>query len=234
MKYVAFLPCRRGSQRVPDKNTRAFSRDGRSLLTIKLAQLAATERLDEIVVSSNDPSVLELAAGFARQVDKPIRLDERPDALGSSTTTTDELIAYVPRIIPSGHILWTHVTSPFVDSAVYERILERYAAALGEGYDSLMTACRVQTFLYSAEGPVNFDRSVLKWPRTQTLPVWWEVDSAAFIVERELCARLGDRIGERPLVFELDHERSFDIDTQSQFELGAKLWDLSHADEALV
>ena len=49
MKVVAFLPCRRGSQRVPDKNTRPSSRDGRSLLAIKLEQLVATRQIDELV-----------------------------------------------------------------------------------------------------------------------------------------------------------------------------------------
>lgn len=226
MKVVAFLPCRRGSQRVPDKNTRAFSADGRSLLDIKLAQLTGCARIDEVVVSSNDAAVLDVARAFARSADKPIVLDDRPDHLGSSTTTTDELIRYVPSKIDGGHVLWTHVTSPFVDAAVYERIILAYADALERGFDSLMTALRVQTFLYGEDGrPVNFDKSVLKWPRTQTLPVWWEVDSAAFLVERDLGARLGDRIGERPYLFEQDHRTSFDIDTMSQFELGRRLWD---------
>lgn len=216
---------------MPDKNTRPFSRDGRSLLAIKLEQLVATRQIDELVVSSNDPFVLDFAYDFARNTDKPVRIDERPDHLGSSTTTTDALIEYVPTIIEAGHILWTHVTSPFVDGPLYDRIVDRYHEVVGEGFDSLMTACRVQTFLFSEDGPVNFDRSVLKWPRTQTLPVWWEVDSAAFLVERSVCLQQRDRIGAKPFLFEMDHERSFDIDTMSQFELGSKLWDLNDANQ---
>lgn len=225
MTLVAFLPCRAGSVRVPDKNTRAFGSDGRSLLDIKLQQLAEARSIDQIVVSSNDARVLEVARAFASSCPKPLAIDDRPDHLGRSETTTDELIRYVPTIIQSGHILWTHVTSPFVDAPTYDAIVAAYHACFDEGFDSLLTGTRLQTFIYGPNGPVNFDRSVLKWPRTQTLPVWWEVNSAAFLVDRETCARLGDRVGERPKMFELSHELAFDIDTQGQFELGVKLWD---------
>ena len=226
MKIVAFLPCRSGSVRIPDKNTRAFTGAGQSLLDVKLAQLGQARRIDEIVVSSNDPVVLEAATRFASSAPKPVRVDTRPDHLCTSETTTDAVIRYVPTIIASDHILWTHVTSPFVDSAVYDHIVEEYGRALDSGHDSLMTGTKIQTFLYSTEGPVNFDRAIEKWPRTQTLPIWWEINSAAFLVARDLCERLGDRIGERPFIAELDHETSFDIDTMSQFRMGTKLWSI--------
>jgi CMP-N-acetylneuraminic acid synthetase len=221
---VAFLPCRRGSVRVPDKNTRPFA-SGRSLLEIKLDQLAQSTAIERIVVSSNDPQVLDVARAFAADCPKPLELDQRPDHLGASETTTDQLIAYVPSIISSGHILWTHVTSPFVDGKTYDHIASEYWKSLQDGYDSLMTGTRIQTFLYSDAGPVNFDRGVLRWPRTQTLPVWWEINSAAFLVERDLCLALGDRVGNRPKILELDADVAFDIDTMSQFALGARLWE---------
>lgn len=221
---VAFLPCRRGSVRVPDKNTRPFAK-GRSLLEIKLDQLTQARTIDRIVVSSNDPVVLDVARSFGESCSKPLELDHRPDHLGASETTTDQLIAYVPTIISRGHILWTHVTSPFVDGKTYDQIVDEYWKCLQDGYDSLMTGTRIQTFLYSDQGPVNFDRQVLRWPRTQTLPVWWEINSAAFLVERGLCLALGDRVGNHPKILELDADVAFDIDTMSQFALGARLWE---------
>jgi CMP-N-acetylneuraminic acid synthetase len=223
-EVVAFLPCRRGSVRVPDKNTRPFG-FGRSLLEIKLDQLADSNAISRIVVSSNDPIVLEMAHAYARRCPKPLDVDHRPDHLGASETTTDELIGYVPTIISEGHVLWTHVTSPFVEGKTYDWIVDEYWRAIEGGYDSVMTGTRIQTFLYSEQGPVNFDRGVLRWPRTQTLPVWWEINSAAFLVERDLCAALGDRVGQRPRILELDAEVAFDIDTMSQFSLGARLWE---------
>lgn len=223
-EVVGFLPCRRGSVRVPDKNTRPFG-SGRSLLEIKLDQLAQSNAIQRIVVSSNDLLVLDVAHAYGKSCDKPLDVDHRPDHLGASETTTDELIRYVPTIIPHGHILWTHVTSPFVDGRTYDWIVGEYWKSIEAGYDSVMTGTRIQTFLYGDAGPVNFDRSVLRWPRTQTLPVWWEINSAAFLVERDLGAALGDRVGSRPRILELDPQVAFDIDTMSQFSLGARLWE---------
>lgn len=223
-KVVAFLPCRRGSTRVPNKNTRPFGVDGLSLLEIKLEQLGACPSIHEIILSTNDQAVRELGEQVASRKALPLRIDDRPDHLGANDTTTDSLIEYVPSVIPDGHILWTHVTSPFVDEKEYSTIIASYFAALESGFDSLMTGTRLQTFLFSEEGPVNYDRTVLKWPRTQTLPVYWEINSAAFIVERNLGKELVDRIGQRPRILELSPEKAFDIDTWDQFELGTKLW----------
>ena len=58
MTTSLFVPCRRGSERVPDKNTRVFAGHTGGLLGLKLDQLEGVE-VDEIVIDSNDPVVLD-------------------------------------------------------------------------------------------------------------------------------------------------------------------------------
>jgi len=220
MKITAFLPCRKGSERVPRKNIRPFHDHQHGLIEIKLRQLLAADLIAEVVLSTNDEEILE----FATSLDsKKLRLHRRVDSLSSSTTSTDELVGHAVELIPEGHILWTHVTSPFVNAAEYAAIVERYGQALGEGYDSLMTTTEIHGFLWNTQGPLNYDRAVEKWPRTQTLEVVHEVNSAAFLNSADNYRRLGDRIGVKPYLYGMDKIQGFDIDWEDDFAIAQVL-----------
>ena len=130
-----FLPMRAGSERVPNKNTKTFSGVKGGLCKIKLEQLIKCSFIDSILVSTNDPEVVKIANTFNS---KKIRVIIRPNELASSSSSTDDLIKYVPEIMPDGHILWTHVTSPFIGPDIYDQIIETYFANI-EHTDSLIS-----------------------------------------------------------------------------------------------
>lgn len=233
MKIIAFLPCRAGSQRVPHKNTRPFGGEAEGLLGIKLRQLLGTRGIDEVVLSTNDPMVIDIGERHLAGAQGRLRIDHRPDALCSSSTSTDEVIGYVPRIIEQAHVLWTHVTSPFFDEPEYEAAISAYRAALEAGsHDSLMGVLELRTFMWNSEGPLNYDRRVEKWPRTQTLPVLYEVNSAIFISDVGNYRRLSDRIGDRPLLHPVPKAKTIDVDWEDDFELAAELWSLRKGSSA--
>lgn len=216
-----FLPCRKGSERVPQKNVRPFGGEPHGLLGIKLTQLLLIHAIDEIVLSSNDEDVFRIAEHYS---DKRIRVDHRPDALASSSTSTDALIEYVPSIIDSGDVLWTHVTSPFCDASVYEACIHAYYERQKDGFDSLMSVTELRTFIWDESGPVNYNPEKEKWPRTQTLKPLYEVNSALFIAPIETYRDRHDRIGARPYLYTLGARESFDVDWPEDFELAEKMW----------
>ena len=49
-----FLPCRLGSERIPQKNTKTFAGVKGGLLKVKLSTLLKVPAIDSIVVSTND------------------------------------------------------------------------------------------------------------------------------------------------------------------------------------
>ena len=100
-----FLPMRAGSERVPKKNTKTFSGIEGGLCRIKLEQLLTCDLVKTIIVSTNDPEVIEISNTFNS---KKIRVIVRPNDISSSSTSTDDLIKYVPEVMPDGNILWTH------------------------------------------------------------------------------------------------------------------------------
>lgn len=229
MTVTAFLPCRAGSQRVPHKNTKPFGGNPEGLLGIKLRQLLDTPELTEIVLSTNDPLVIEIGERYLGSAAGRLRIDHRPDDLCSSSTSTDEVIAYVPRVITSGTVLWTHVTSPFFNEAEYSRAIGLHDAAVGAGtHDSLMGVLELRTFLWNATAPVNYDRNVEKWPRTQTLPPLYEINSSIFIADLEIFKTRQDRIGYKPYLYLVDKGKTLDVDWEDDFILASELWSQKH------
>lgn len=219
-RVIAFLPCRQGSQRVKNKNIKPFSGLEGGLIYIKLSQLLKVEEVEQIVVSTNDIEVKWIAESFNNP---KIIIDDRPEELASSATSTDDLINYVPDIIKSGIVLWTHVTSPFVDETVYQKAIEIYFSN-SNVYDSLMSVTKLQKFLWDDSEPINYDRSVEKWPRTQTIKPVYEVNSGVFIADIDIYKKFSDRIGEKPFLYELSEIVAFDIDWEIDFEIAEILW----------
>lgn len=58
-KISFFLPTRKGSERVKNKNTRPFANIEGGLVENKIRQLLSTKFIDEIIFSSNDKDLLQ-------------------------------------------------------------------------------------------------------------------------------------------------------------------------------
>ena len=227
MRLSVFLPCRAGSERVPKKNTKKFGRYKGGLLEKKLMVLSEVPSINEIIVSTDDRRVIEIADSFKNN-SKDIIIDKRPKQYCSNSTTTDSLIKYVRNRFKIEHILWTHVTSPFITSSEYAKIINMYNNCLARGYDSLMTVSRIQSFIWDEEKPLNYDRNKLKWPMTQKLPIWYEVDSAVFIAHLDIYKKHLDRVGKSIFLYKNSKLSSFDVDWVEDFEL-AEMIELYHS-----
>lgn len=220
MNVSVFLPCRAGSERVANKNTREFF-EGQSLLQIKLAQLEACREIKSIVLSTNDDQVV-LQASKADSSKLIIR--ERDDSLCSSKTKLSDLIEYVPTLFePDDFVLWTHVTSPMFNENSYTKAINQFKSNLGR-CDSLMAVSQIRNFIFDINGPINFSGLKGSWPRTQDLPIWFEVTSACFIAPISVYFSNKNRIGTSPHRYASTQLESVDIDTESDFDYAKILY----------
>jgi len=214
MSINVFLPCRKGSERVPKKNIKPFAQFNNGLIEIKLKQLLKVKQIDKIFLSTNDDEILDYAASLN---EPKIILHKRDEGLSSSQTSTDKLVAHALELIESGEILWTHVTSPFLSTQSYDQIIEKYLEVKKQGYDSLMTTNLIHGFLWNKNKPINYDRTKEKWPRTQTLDPIHEINSAVFLASAGIYQAFDDRIGQKPYLYSLDKIQGFDIDWEQDF-----------------
>ena len=123
MNIDVFLPCRSSSVRIKNKNIKKFSNHRFGLLELKILQLTKIKSIKNVVVSTNDKKIMHY---LNKNKFKKVIVIERPNYLCGKTTSTDSLIKYVPKIIKSDHILWTHVTSPFFGNIDYENAIKIY------------------------------------------------------------------------------------------------------------
>ncbi len=214
-KIAFFLPTRKGSERVKNKNTRPFANIEGGLIENKISQLLATKCLDEIILSTNDEACIEIARKYSWN--KRLRVIPRPDELCLSSTNLQDLICYVPTITDADHILWGHVTTPLIGAVEYDIGIDLYLSKLAEGYDSLVGVTELRNFLLNKKGELINNNTNIPWPRTQDLETLYEINHTMFLAKREVYTKLKNRIGVRPLLYIMDKINSFDIDWEDDF-----------------
>lgn len=218
-KIIALIPARAGSERVKHKNTRPFAGLNGGLLELKLNQLARVPEVAEIIVSTNDPLVLDYATRFGAQSDARVSAIERPDDLGRSETPMSAFIRYAATLRDTGVMMMTHVTHPFITAAVFSELIAAWYKAEAAGHDSLVTVTKLHKFIWDEKGPYNYDNTVEKWPRSQDIKPLFEINHAAYLMPFARMREVGDRIGTNPFLHDMPERLVMDIDWEEQFHL---------------
>ncbi len=221
-KIAFFLPTRKGSERVKNKNTRSFAGIEGGLVENKIRQLLSTKHVDEIILSTNDEVCMEVAQKFT--LDGRLRIVARPDNLCLSSTNLQDLICYVPTITDADHILWGHVTTPLTGANEYDKGIELYLSKLHEGYDSLVGVTELKNFLLNREGKLINNTTNIPWPRTQDLEPLYEINHTMFLATREVYIEQKNRVGVNPMLHVMDEIHSFDIDWEDDFAIAEVMY----------
>lgn len=216
-KIAFFLPTRKGSERVKNKNTRSFAGIDGGLVENKIKQILVTKHIDEIIFSSNDEKCMEVAEKYA--YDSRMRIIPRPDELCLSSTNLQDLICYVPTVTDADHILWGHVTTPLAGAEEYDNGIELYLSKLNEGYDSLVGVTELKNFLLNKDGKLVNNTTDIPWPRTQDLEALYEINHTMFLAKREVYTKLKNRLGNKVLLHVMDEIHSKDIDWEDDFTI---------------
>ncbi len=222
-KISFYLPTRKGSERVKNKNTRPFAGIEGGLVENKVKQLLATKLIDEIIFSSNDEECIAVAEKY--QSDSRLKIIPRPDELCQSSTNLQDLICYVPTVTDADHILWGHVTTPLADAEQYDKGIKLYLDKLNEGYDSLVGVTELKNFLLNKEGRLINNTTSIPWPRTQDLEPLYEINHTMFLAKREVYVEQKNRIGRKPLLHIMDELHSFDIDWPDDFVIAEVMYE---------
>lgn len=220
-KVSFFLPTRRGSERVANKNTKPFAGIEGGLVENKIRQVIKTRLIDEIIFSSNDEACIDIASKFK---DSRLKLIERPQELCLSSTNLQDLITYVPTITDAKHILWGHVTTPFCDSEEYDCAIKLYLEKIKEGHDSLVGVSEMKNFILNKNGKIINNSTNIPWPRTQDLDALYPINHTIFLAKRDVYTTLKNRIGNKPVLHIMKEIPSFDIDWPEDFIIAESIY----------
>ena len=222
VRVVGLVPMRHHSERVPGKNYRAFA--GEPLYRYIIRSLLDRGVIDEILFDTDSPEITEDAA----RVFPAVRVIERPAHLRDGHIPMNEVLLHDVTQIEGDYYLQTHATNPLLRAETIRRAVETFLERGGE-FDSLFTVTKILTRLWDAAGrPVNHDPEVLL--RTQDLPPIYEENSNMYIFTRQNLRRRRNRLGVRPLMFEVDRTEAMDLDTELDFRVAEFLF--MHRNEA--
>jgi CMP-N-acetylneuraminic acid synthetase len=210
-RIVGLVPMRHHSQRVPGKNYRPLA--GKPLYQHIVETLLAVPQIDEVLVDTDSEPVME---GLRRDFPS-VRVLSRPEALRADTISMNEILLYDTSQAEADFYLQTHSTNPLLRPETVSRAVQTFLADY-PAHDSLFSVTRLQTRLWDRDGrPLNHDPNVLL--QTQDLPPVYEENSCLYIFTREDLARRHNRLGERPLMFEIEAAEAWDIDEELDFTI---------------
>lgn len=213
---AALLPMRHDSERVPGKNYRPLA--GRPLYHHIVEQLLACTNITQVVIDTDSTSIAEDAAEHFPTV----QILERPGHLRAGTKPMNDVLMHAVQQVKADLFLQTHSTNPLLTTETIRRAI---AALLAEypAYDSLFSVTRVQARMWDVLGrPVNHNPSVLL--RTQDLPPMYEENSCLYLFTASTLREQHNRIGRRPMLFEIDRTEAWDIDDEMDFRLAEYLY----------
>jgi CMP-N-acetylneuraminic acid synthetase len=211
MKITAVVPIRHHSQRISAKNYRLLA--GKPLFHHIIGSLLACPEIFQVVVDTNSPPVIEGLQEHFPQV----QILERPASLTGDKIPMNEILAYDTSQIEADFYLQTHTTNPLLSSQTISKAIGGFLEAYPI-YDSLFSVTRLQTRLWDQLGrAVNHNPAILL--QTQDLPPVYEENSCLYIFSRQTLLNRRNRLGERPLMFEIEAAEAWDIDEEIDFEI---------------
>jgi CMP-N-acetylneuraminic acid synthetase len=210
-RIIALVPMRHHSQRVPGKNYRILA--GKPLYQHIIETLLAVAEIGGILVDTDSPPVQE---GLRR--DFPgVTVVDRPAHLLADDIPMNEILLHDTSLVEADFYLQTHSTNPLLRPETVSRAIQAFLADY-PAHDSLFSVTRLQTRLYDQHGQaLNHDPNILL--QTQDLPPIYEENSCLYIFARDTLVRRRNRLGDRPLLFEIDAAEAWDIDEELDFSL---------------
>jgi CMP-N-acetylneuraminic acid synthetase len=206
---VALVPMRHHSERVPGKNYRPLA--GKPLFHHILDTLLQCPEISRIAVDTDSPTIMDSLCKEYPQV----VIIERPEHLRADTMPMNEVLLHDTGQLPADFYLQTHSTNPLLRPQTISHAIQ---ALLGQfpAYDSLFSVTRLQTRLWDQLGrAVNHNPAILL--RTQDLPPMYEENSCIYLFTRQILEVRRNRLGERPLLFEIPASEAWDIDEELDF-----------------
>jgi len=225
-RIVGLVPMRHDSERVRGKNYRKLG--GKPLFEHIVESLLDCSYIDEVVIDTDSSAIWT----DAPKISSRIRMIERPEHLRDGATAMNDVLMHDVQQVGADFYLQTHSTNPLLRTETISDAVETFLAQWPER-DSLFGATRLQSRLWTSQGEaVNHDPDVLL--RTQDLPPIYEENSNIYIFSGKTLIERHNRIGYRPILFEIDRAEAWDIDEELDWEFAELLYARRHSQEVLT
>lgn len=157
MSIIAFIPARKGSKSIPEKNIKSFC--GKPLVYWNLQSLQ-NSNIDEIIVATDSDEIKEVVKSFRFS---KVKIYDRKDENAEDTSSTEsvmlEYISY-SNLSDSAIFMLVQATSPFTQTKHFNEGLNLFLK-----HDSVLSCCESKRFYWKDGKPLNYD--IYNRPRRQ-------------------------------------------------------------------
>ncbi len=218
--FLAIIPARGGSKRLPKKNILDLA--GKPLIAWSIEAGLQSKYLDKVIVTSDALEILDIAKKIGAETIL------RPAHLARDTSTTFDVIEHLLKNVTTfDYVVLLQPTSPLRSS---HHIDEAIALLDSKKADAIISVCAMDhSPLWSNTLPddgdmQHFIKDDIQNKRSQDLDQYYRINGAIYIAEtKKLLEEKSFFLKNNIYAYKMDQMHSIDIDEKIDFDL-AKLY----------
>lgn len=220
--FLAIIPARGGSKRLPRKNVLDLA--GKPLIAWSIETGLKSKYIDQVIVTSDDEEILEISKQFGAETIK------RPEEFASDTATTFDAIKHtIDNMEKYDYVVLLQPTSPLRN---FKHLDEAIELLEFKNADAVISVCEMgHSPLWSNTLPENGDmigfiQDEVKNKRSQDLEKYYRLNGAIYICDtNRLLDETSFLLSKNIFAYTMDRESSVDIDEELDFSLAKILID---------
>ena len=214
--FLAIIPARSGSERLPDKNK--LNLCGKPLISWTIEAAKRSKYINKIAVSSDDSEILKIAK------ESSVEIIVRPDEFASNTATSVDVIKHSLEILDRyEYVILLQPTSPLRN---YRHIDESIKFLKQKNADAIISVCETDhnplwsNTLDRNLSMSNFIENEQSSKRSQDLEKFYRLNGAIYICKTKNFLEENTLfIKKNIFAFLMDKKSSIDIDDKLDFEI---------------
>jgi CMP-N-acetylneuraminic acid synthetase len=215
--FLAIIPARGGSKRLPNKNILLLS--GKPMLLWTVESAMQSKYLDEIILSTDSDDIIKVVENYK------IKTIKRPIELASDTAKTVDVVKHIIENIDKKYdfIVLLQPTSPLRTSNHIDEAIEQLIKLNADAIISVTEVdhsplwCNILPENLSME---NFISEDIKHKRSQELPKFYRLNGAIYICKTEKLIEENTFFLKKNIyAYIMDKKSSIDIDEELDFKL---------------
>jgi len=208
MHTLALIPIRAGSKGIKNKNMKRML--GKPLC-FWVIEAALKSSVEDVVVSTESQEYADAVIAKYPQV----TIHDRDPGMAEDGSQLEPIMLEVSKMFKPDVMVLLQATNPMTTHKDIDNALN----LLNHGqYDSLLSVVPFDHFLWTVDGPVNYDPAK-RQNRQDSDTVYRIENGSIYITKREILEKYKCRLGGRIAQYVMDEEAGIEIDEQYEFTM---------------
>jgi N-acylneuraminate cytidylyltransferase len=219
---IVIIPARGGSKEIPGKNIKPLG--GKPLLAYSIEAAKFSQKIDRVIVSTDSKEIAVVSQKYGAEIIM------RPQALATDSSPSEDALIHAVESLESNEkvqvdlIVFLQATSPLRPPELIDQCIDKLIENDG---DSLLTVCSEHLFYWResnglGESIHNYRNRPMRQLASKSDIIYKE-NSSLYIMKRDILIKQKNRLGRKIILFPMEVEDSFEIDSKFDFWLIEKV-----------